>query len=409
MILHQLKTHLAQSEPVTREFVALMDATFKRYAELRATFLEKLPHHLLQSELVSLVNVDVKSRLFDEAFCAGIQGALKSLRRALIRLEDLREQHPGHADVVNDLPRLAALAERVEALYQKHWEFYRYQGRLSEEDLVSFLLEIDQIAYEWDTYLSGFAAGEALLETLSGQPCPDGMTPLHLTYQREGPAHYGVGSIQALLRFLDAGYRFVCTVCEVDPDAQPLTLLQVEVAEPVEVRLAVPQAMAPVYRKFLQYLFLKDMLKREALLKVVFEATSREAGRDKPPPPATLTGFQKELSAALQQLPQDGRFTVSDRTFPDDGIRVLQEFTATLDAQSIRYDALLRGDATKRKRGKAKDSDPPAAKDAARDANQPPVPPTPPAPAQGPRTDESLFSLSEKEHIAVLTERRKGN
>jgi hypothetical protein len=88
------------------------------------------------------------------------------------------------------------------------------------------------------------------------------------------------------------------------------------------------------------------MLKREALLKVVFESTLQDAGREKPLAPAVLGGFQKELTAALKQLPDDGRFTIADRTFPDDGIRVLQEFTAALDGQRIGYDALLRGDAS---------------------------------------------------------------
>ena len=118
MILNELKTHLRTSEPVTREFVALMDATFRYYGDTRALFFEKLPHHLLQSELVSLVNVEVKNLLFDERFCQGIQESLKTLRRAIIRLEDLRALHPQHPDTVNNLTKLAALAERVEALYQ---------------------------------------------------------------------------------------------------------------------------------------------------------------------------------------------------------------------------------------------------------------------------------------------------
>ena len=281
MILHELKSHLSTSEPVTREFVALMDATFRYYGETRTQFLEQLPHHLLQSELISLVNVEIKKRLFDERFCEGIQNALKSLRRAIIRLEDLRALHPEHPDTVNDLSRLAALAERVEALYQKHWEFYRYQSRLNEQELVAFLLEVDQVGYQWDTYLSAFSAVHALADTLSGQPCPAELAPLRVTYQREGPQHFSVATIQSLMGFLETAYRFVCAASDVDAQAHPLTLLQVDVAHPVAVALAIPQATAPAYRRFLQYLFLKDMLKREALLKVVFEATTAELGRDK--------------------------------------------------------------------------------------------------------------------------------
>ena len=399
MILHELKTHLATSEPVTREFVALMETTFRAYGETRTLFLEKLPHHLLQSELVSLVNVEIKHRLFDERFCAGIQDALKALRRAIIRLEDLRAQHPQHPDTVNNLTRLAALAERVEALYQRHWEFYRYQNRLTEEDLVGFLLEVDQIAYEWDTYLSGFSTVHAMAESLSGQPCPADRTPLRVAYERQGPQHFSVGTIQSLMGFLEVAYRFVCAASEVDVQAQPLMLLQVDVAHPVAIALAVPQDTAPAYRRFLQYLFLKDMLKREALLKVVFEATAHDVGRDKPLAAPVLTGFQKELSAALKRLPEDGRFTLADRTFPDDGIRVLQEFTAALEDKNIRYDALLRGDAGK---GRAARQKPETQADGKPELRIPPaVPPIPKAPrAEG---SSSLFGLNPKEHIAVLT------
>lgn len=405
MILHELKSHLAKSSPVTGEFVALMDATFRYYTDTRTEFFSELPRHLLQSELVSLVNVELKARLFDDTFCQGIQDALKSLRRAIIRLEDLRAGHPDHPAEVNDLARLAALAERVEALYQKHWEFYRYQGRLTEEDLVAFVLEIDEAGYQWDTYLTASTAVQSLADALGTQPCPAHMAPLRISYQREGPDHFAIATIQSLMGFLEAGYRFVCAAWDIDPQAQPLTLLQVDVAHPVAVQLAVPEATQGPYRRFLQYLFLKDMLKREALLKVVFEATMQEAGRDKPLTPAVLAGFQKELTAALKQLPGDGRFGISDRVFPDDGIRVLQEFTAALDERKIGYDALLRGDATKgRTRGKSKGASGDAAPGTKGSPEPPPTPPIPPAP-QRPQADElgSLFNVNPKEHIAVLT------
>jgi len=102
-------------------------------------------------------------------------------------------------------------------------------------------------------------------------------------------------------------------------------------------------------------------------------------------------------------LPEDGRFTISDRTFPDDGIRVLQEFTAALDAQNIRYDALLRGDATKSRRRPAK-----GGTKASEDASPNPSPSKPPEQAAAPKpangnAEEPLFSLNPREHIAVLT------
>ena len=403
MILSQLKAHLAASEPSTREFVALMDTTFRFYSETRSIFLEKLPQHLLQSELISLINVELKERLFNEKFCLGIKDALKAIQRAIVRLENLRKAHPHHPDAVNDLTKLIAIAEQVEALYQKHWEYYRYQGRIGEEELVSFLLEIDQVAYHWDIYLSGFSAVSGVMESLQGQPCPPDMTPLRISYQRDGVSHFSVTAMCAVMNFLEVGYRFICAAAEIDVEIHPLSMLQVEVAEPIELVLSVPGLAAPSYRKFLQYLFLKDMLKRDALLKIVFEAVGRELQPAKSLPPALLSRFQKEMTAALKQLPPGGRFTISGRNFPEDAIQVLQEFTETLDGKNIRYDAMLRREPSKI--GKSKTA--PRLKEGAK---------TEPAGSrQGaikeygnrPEAPGALFQkMDEKDHIAVLTERK---
>ena len=422
MILHQVKDHLGHSEPITNEFLSLMNGSFRFYDETRSFFFGKLPRHLLQSELTSLVNVELKKLLFDENFCGQIQQSLRTLRRAIIRLEDLREGHPDHPDTVNDLTQLSRVAEQVEALYQKHWEYYRYQGRLGEADLVSFLLEIDRVGYAWDIYLSGFSAVHGVLGTLGGQPCPPEMTPLRVAYQRSGQHHFAVGSLRSLINFLEAGYRFVCATAEMDCVENPLTLLQVDISNPVEVHLAVPIGVAPSYRRFLQHLFLKDMLKRDALLKVVFEEVRREIGREKPLTPAVLTAFQKELTAELKKLPEDGRFTIQDLTFPDDGIRVLQEFTSSLDEKRIRYDSLIRRESaktTKQADSTSKGISDKSPAPSPQSQNNPPA-----SPAQqgvttknsGPATPATsslgspaplLHPLGDKEHIGVLTDRRR--
>lgn len=403
MILSQIQAHLSASEPSTREFVALMDATFRFYSETRSIFLDKLPQHLLQSELISLINVEIKERLFNEKFCNGIKDSLKAIQRAIIRLENLRKSHPKHPDSVNDLTNLITVAEEVEALYQKHWEYYRYQGRIGEEELVGFLMEIDRVAYHWDIYLSGFAAVSGLMESLNGQPCPPDMTPIKISYQRDDATHFSVTALRGVMNFLEVGYRFICAAAEIDVEIHPLSMLQVEVAEPIELVLSVPGLAAPSYRKFLQYLFLKDMLKRDALLKVVFEAVGRELQPTKSLPPALLTRFQKEMTAALKELPEGGRYTISGRNFPEDAIQVLQEFTETLDGKNIRYDKLLRREPSKS--GKPKTAPKPK-EGAGREpensrrgliketGNRPEVP-------------GALYQhLDEKDHIAVLTERK---
>ena len=129
MISKQLKAHFLTGEPVIQEFTALMNATFQNYRETHTVFFEKLPARLHQSELVTLINVELKTRLFDPAFCETIEDALEALRRVIIRLQDIRTQHPGITGVFDSLNRLISLAEKVVVLYQQHWEHYRYQSR----------------------------------------------------------------------------------------------------------------------------------------------------------------------------------------------------------------------------------------------------------------------------------------
>ena len=397
MISKQLKAHFHTGEPVIQEYSALMNATFEYYRETRALFFDKLPDHLHQSELVSLINVELKNRLFSEAFCETIQQALKAIHRVIIRLEDLQADHPRVSEIFSNLGRLIKLAERVAGLYQLHWEHYRYQNHIDERELVVFLLEIDTIAKEWEKFQAGHASLRSLVDALSGRPPPEDIIPLVVSYRREEPAHFAVGTLKALMNFLEAGYRYVCAVREVDHITNPLTLLQVEVSTPVELRLGVPKDLEEPLRRLLQYLFLKDMLRGETLLKFVCEAITRDFGAGETTAPSAVTSFQRELSASLKQLPPDGTFTISDRTFPDEGIPVLREFTKFLEEKKIKTDALLKA------KGKPKEGN----KNRAATAAKPP-----PEPGYGEPPRPAIPSLipnesSEKEHIRVLTERSR--
>ena len=391
MILHQLKGYYRTGEAVTQEFAALMNATFTYYNETRSQFFDKLPAHLHQSELISFVNVEIKTRLFDSAFCESIQDALKNLRRAIIRLEDLRRAHPNLPEYINDLERLADLAEQVEALYQKHWEYYRYQNRLSEVDLVELLLEIDRIGRDWGGYLDSARGVAALVRALSGRTLPDDMAALRVTYQRQGADHFSVDTLKALLDFLASGYKFICAIHEADAEARPLTLLQVELASPVELELAVPLELEEGYARLLQYLFLKDLLRREPLLKVVFEAIQRDFGRTRLTP-AALSGFQKDLMGHLKRFPVEGVFTISDRAFPADGIAVMREFIVSLEERNIPHDALF-----------AAEKGAPRARK--RTAPLPAAAPPAEPPLAAPMRDGNGPARPTKDHIPLLTEK----
>lgn len=398
MIVDKLKEAFRAAEPITLEFAGLMRSTFAYYTELQSQFRDKLPDHLHQSELNALLNGELRPKLFNHAFCDRIQDTLKTLRRAIIRLEDLRRARPDVPAQVNDLETLARLAEAMEGLYQRHWEHYRYQSEFTERDLVGFLAEVDRVGYEWDVYLEGFTAAQKLIETLSGRPLPEHAAAIRIAYEHPGAAHLAVESLNGLTDFLRACYAFVCAVTDLDAAEAPLSLLQVEVGEPVELRVALPQAAEEPYRRFLQYLFLKDMLQRDALLKFVMEAIQKEYREGPALPPAAVQSHQKQIGARLKALPADGRFHIADRAFPRDGVPVMREFIVSLEQQAIPHDALLGGDKARRPSRVRKTAAKPAAQPAARPAEPAAEPGGQPSergerPAQG----------EGRTHISILT------
>ncbi|MCZ6472089.1 MAG: hypothetical protein O6934_01500 [SAR324 cluster bacterium] len=397
MIPKQLKANFHTGEPVIKEFAALMNLTFKYYADTRSLFFDRLPTHLHQSELISLINVDLKNRLFNKSFCETIEEALKALRRVIVRLEDLRRDHPDVSNVFDNIGRLGKLAGRVEALYQHHWEHYRYRNQLSEADLVSFVLEIDGIGREWENLQTSHSSLQALVGSLSGRACPEGLQPLVISYQRKAPEHFATETLKALMNFFEVAYRFVCTVCELDHTVQPLTLLQVEVAEPVELHLAVPEQIEPPFRTLLQHLFLKDMFKPEALLKFVFEAIQKDFGEGRTLPAPALAAFQRQLNATVKQLPQDGSFTISGRTFPEMRLQVLKDLTDYMDRLNMKYEGLLK--AVEKPKDGAK----------SRAAAQPKPPPEarPEPPPKRPSPEILPAGENPKEHIRILTDRTR--
>ena len=410
MIVNQLKARSRLAEPVSRELAAQFQGAFQHYRAIRDEFLAQLPSHLHASELVTLINVELKSRLFHPQFCEQIQEALKGLRRTLIRLEDLRSANPDLPPAINDLERLSRLGERAEALYQRHWEYYRYPTHLNEETLAGLLMDIHRLCGDWDEYFARFSAVHALIEGLTGQALPAECSALRVTYTQAPPLHFSVGMLKTLLDFLESGYGYAAALSGVDAEARPLALLHVDVADPVELVLAVPTVALDAYAAFLQYLFLKDMLKREALLKYVFEAVEKNFGRGVH---LDAAAFLKDLSTKLKALPSSGRFTISDRTFPDDQIAVLHDFTAVMERNRMEVEPLLNGDKPKASRKSKAVTPEPAPK---------PVPEAPPRPverrpAMAPVSSVSRLNSSSpppsqseavpqaRQHLHILTER----
>ncbi|MDH4224443.1 MAG: hypothetical protein OEW12_02215 [Deltaproteobacteria bacterium] len=415
MILSTLKSQFVSAESTTLEFVDLMRVTFSYYSDLRGRFFSLLPANTRQGELTNLLTGDLRSRLLNKPFCDRIQESLKAVRRSVIRLEDLRAQHPAVPALVNNLQALAKIAESVENLYQKHWECYRYQAQLSEKETVEFLMEIDRIGYDWDIYLESFTQTRTLVAALQGRGPGQGEAVVQVGYQRDNPFHDSAGGLIIILQFLEGCYRFICALYRIDPAQRPLSVLQVEIDQPVHMMVGVPEQCGKTYQKFLQHLFLKDMLQRDALLKFVMESVKKETGNDLSP--ATLLKHQKELNALIKTLPEGGQFTISDRVFPDDSVVVMREFMVTLDQQNISYESLLKASEKIKKTTAmraAKPSIPPA-------AGTHPFPTKPSIPLMAkdgfrqitasdipspPEADKTLLqNKAAREHIRILTER----
>ena len=412
MIVNQLKTRFRQAEPVTRELAALFQGAFQYYRTIRDDFLTELPSHLHGSELVTLVNVELKNRLFHPQFCEQVQEELKALRRTLIRLEDLREGQRDFTSAINDIEELARLGERAEALYQRHWEHYRYPTHLNEQALASLLLDIHRLCADWDEYYARFSAVADVVDILTGQVLPPDSLALRIAYTQAPPLHFSVGMLKSVVDFLEAGYAFVGAIHGLDTASRPLMLLQVDVSDPVELAVAVPAATHDAYVTFLQYLFLKDMLKRDALLKYVFEVVERQFGQGRK---IDASAAQKDVAAKLKALPATGRFQISGRSFPEDQISVLQDLTASLERNSMDADALLGGEKAKAPRkGKVTQDVQPVVVNPPQSSRQPePVPTaaTPAAPVppgikpQVPAARPQDSAPQPRQHLHILTSR----
>lgn len=402
MITKNIKQQFIIGEPVFQEFKALMNATFRFYEETWEFFFKELPRHLHQSELVSLVNVELKKRLFNPEFCDHIQDSLKSLRRAIIRLEDLHSGQPAHPQFLLDIPRLLTLSEHVEILYQRHWEIYRYSDKIGEEGIVEFLMEIHRIRNEWRLILVGNAHAVDFVQSLSGPRLPPKRIAFQVSYLRETGDDVPFPALKPLLDLLESAYRLVTAVLKIDPETTPLILTGMEVGHPVQLSLAIPQEVEAPLTKFLKYLFLQGMFKRESLLKFVFEAIVKEFSQGEPPTTLFLGKIQKELIVILKQLPADGKVSISDLTFPGDEIIALEEFTDALEQNKINFEALIKNAEGRKPAKKVKPAAPKP------DTEKPIQPPTQAVKSPRPgntESEEKDGSLQPKHYIGFLTEK----
>ena len=335
---------------IIREFTSLMDSGFRCYEELRTRFFALLPEHWSNGQS-SVLEAEINKHLFNETFCAAIPENLKSLRRLLIRLEDLPppDAHQQHHQVmlasILNAAELKSLAERLEALLQRHWELHRY-GSSQKHQSLQLLLDAQQISEAWMRYLSAFNAASSTLQALEAPSCPPHTRKLELRHFH--PLPLDAQRLQTLLRFLHASHQFICAVSGAEP--LPLTILCIRAGQPLTLELAIPDHTAQDYLRLLQHLFLKDMLKQDVLLKVVFQSVLKEHQGRSSLSPQQLKALEKSLLTALKELPSEGEFHISGRKFPQDNILVLQELTNFLKERDISFKNLLSKPSSSRKK-----------------------------------------------------------
>lgn len=338
--------------PVTDDLVSLVESSLQPYAALRDVFFKHLAEHIHPPGMQTLLEQRISPQLFAQDFCEQIPLSLRALRRVIIRMEDVQQQSlhsrkdapPADSplETLRTLEPLIRLAERVEALYQRHWEFHRYQERIPLQELLHFVLEVDAIYHAWRTQQGELATLFSLLRAGEGAELAQDEERVQIFYR---PPPNMSGSLElpgALLCLVQAAHRFIAAALG-DPEMQSLRLVRLLAGAHTELHIAVQTKLRPVFVQFLQNLFLKDLLKREALIKVLFEVVRREAGSLRMLSPAETTRHHRELLAELKRLPAAGELQIAEQIFPRDRFRVLQSFISRLEAQGIRYAGILEG------------------------------------------------------------------
>ena len=385
---------------IFREFVLLMDNGFRCYEELRVRFLKNLPEYAGPNPSKSLES-DLSKYLFSDAFCNAIPEHLKTVRRLLIRLEDYHSTEEELLAIILKPSELKAIAERLETLFQQNWETHRYQVH---HQPIQLLMEAQHISETWNRCLTAFNTANTVVEALespASPPLPKNTQTLEIRYYPEPPAPLNTQPLTALLHFLHSSHQFISSA--IGGEQLPLIILGIRTGEPLAIKLAIPQHTATEYLRFLQHLFLKDMLKQEALLKVVFQSVIKEHQTARQLTPQQLKTQEKSLLIALKDLPSPAKFEISGRKFPQDNILVLKQLTDFLTERNIAFKNLLAEPRTSRPTSKSSNnsvqskSPPPAL---AIPSTPPPAPAAPAAPSP---PDDPNSQPSHPERISILT------
>jgi hypothetical protein len=151
-----------------------------------------------------------------------------------------------------------------------------------------------------------------------------------------------------LINFFQTAYEFVLKIHDVIEEAPALEINNITVGNPIIIDLLVPATFAESYEKFLGYLSV-DVLKRETLVKFVMEIVRLQQGKEIPK--TAITTFQKKIAKTLNQLPEEGYFSINQED-SEDSVTLLSSMCAELEKLQVDYKDLLTGSTNRLARNK---------------------------------------------------------
>jgi len=274
--IRELQSRFKSTIPISDGFFRLMQVTFGFYSDLCNDFFANLGRHVEANTLGAFLQNEIRPRLFDLEYCKTIEATKKQFLAENIKLEQFIEQNAFKEDFINDLSALKKVSDAIYELLQTHWEFFKYEKSVANNEvMIAFLLEIDRVGIRWDSYLDKYLAISSLLKMAEGKVEREGYTPLMVQYHLPKNTRFPIEMSGSLILFLQTAYEFVIKVANPEAETNELEVAALEVGNPVNCLLMVPNAYMASYQKFLGYCSV-DVLKRETLLTYVMEVCEAE-------------------------------------------------------------------------------------------------------------------------------------
>lgn len=344
MIIRDFKTQYQTIKPISNDFIDLMQKTFGLYSNLCSEFFANLAEQVQSGGLDLFLNDYIRKKLFNPEICLSLEGNKKRFLAESIKIEEFIKESDFNFDFLIDLEALKRGADQIYELFQKHWELYKYQDKVDKQSLINFILDIDNIAIGWDSYLEKYLTIGKLLEMTEADSGKKNYTTIEAKYHMPETENFSLDELNTLLQFFQQLYAFVVKI--VGPlekkDKKTLEITSLEVVNPVSCSLLIPDKYADSMKQLLRYLSI-DVIKRETLFKYAMEVMRIQ--NDQKAPKASVTTFHKKLSKLLDSLKVDGYLSV-DSNEDEDSVQILKDLCREMERLKVKYDSLLVSSAT---------------------------------------------------------------